>query len=206
MRPRQDARIESGSISTPKHAWTWAAVGCMLALAIGAAQLQTRVAHAEQPSRDDVEAAYLFNFGKFVRWPASEGHGPMVICVAGQDNLGQTAKRLIEGEQIDGHSLVVQTANAPDHVAPCSILYVDSSEGSRQEAFLKASSGKPILTVGDSPDFLERGGILQFVVTGDHIRFSANLDAASRNGLSLSSELLKVAVSVRRSPEKGGAR
>jgi hypothetical protein len=57
---------------------------------------------ADKPSRDDVQAAYLYNFGKFVRWPESRGLGPMLVCVAGQASLGQTIGKLVEGEQIDG--------------------------------------------------------------------------------------------------------
>lgn len=61
----------------------------------------------------------------------------------------------------------------------------------------------PVLTVSDAPDFVDRGGMLQFVVQDDKVRFLVNLGAAERAGLSLSSELLKVAVSVKRNQGAG---
>lgn len=151
-------------------------------------------AAAERPSPDEVEAAYLYNFGKFVRWPSAQG--PMVVCVAGQDSMEEVLARLATGEQIQGRPLVVKKLERADEAGNCSILYLGSGERNWLDIYLGAAAGKPVLTVGESPDFLKRGGIIQFVETSDHVRFSVNLNAAHRNSLQLSSELLKVAVSV----------
>jgi hypothetical protein len=162
---------------------------------------------ADKPSRDDVQAAYLYNFGKFVRWPESRGLGPMLVCVAGQASLGQTIGKLVEGEQIDGHRLEERNLDRPEGVGACSILFVGSMERGREASFLAAAEGKPILTVSDAPDFLVRGGMIQFVQVEDHVRFSVNLEACSRHSVALSSELLKVAVTVTgKSGGTGGAR
>lgn len=163
-------------------------------------------ARATHPSRDDVEAAYLYNFGKFVRWPAPTAQGPLVLCVAAPDSFTGALSRLVAGEQINERTLEVKALSKPDGLTGCSILFVRPAEPGRVDAYLSAVGSKPILTVGDSPDFLERGGAVQFVQVEDHVRFSVNLDAANRCGLGLSSELLKVAVSVTGKPGTGGAR
>ncbi|MGA7524127.1 MAG: YfiR family protein [Acidobacteriaceae bacterium] len=162
-------------------------------------------ARAEGPSRDDVEAAYLYNFGKFVRWPAGSAQGPLLICVAAQDSFTQALAPLVAGEQIDQRPLQVKAVDDPSKVSGCSMLFIGLTDPGRIDAFLAAVEGKPILTVGDVPDFLVRGGTIQFVLMEDHIRFSVNLSAASRSGLDLSSELLKVAVSVTGRRGTGGA-
>lgn len=178
---------------------------CRLLLAMSClapAGLFSRIAWGEPPSRDEVEAAYLYNFGKFVRWPAS-AQGPLVICVAAHDGFAQTLSQLVSGEQIDQRPLRVRSLNNAEGVPGCSILFVGATESARVNAFLAAAAGRPILTVGDADDFLVRGGAIQFVLMEDHVRFSVNLTASDRSGLGLSSELLKVAVSV---TTKGGAR
>lgn len=163
-------------------------------------------AEAQKPSRDDVEAAYLYNFGKFVRWPESAGHTPMLVCVLGQDSLGQTISKLVEGEQINGRPLVERNLNRPDGVGDCSILFIGSTERARVVETLTATEGKPILTVGDAPDFLEQGGMIEFVQVEDHVRFSVNLDECTRHRVAVSSELLKVAVTIRGKRETGGVK
>ncbi|HEY1808299.1 MAG TPA: YfiR family protein [Acidobacteriaceae bacterium] len=181
--------------------------GLLLAVAgVASAGLGPQSARGQRPSRDEVEAAYLYNFGKFVRWPAASGRGALVLCVAAPDSFTHALSSLATGEQIDQRPLTVKTVNDPRAVEGCSILYLGSSEPERVDTYLTAASGKPILTVGDTPDFLARGGTIQFVLMQDHIRFSVNLSAASRCGLGLSSELLKVAVSVTGRPGTGGAR
>ena len=42
--------------------------------------------------------------------------------------------------------------------------------------------------------------MIQFVIEGKRVHFEVNLGAARRAGLSLSSDLLKLAVAIRRAP------
>jgi hypothetical protein len=60
-----------------------------------------------------------------------------------------------------------------------------------------------VLTVSELPEFTQRGGMVQFVSEGSRVRFEVNLVSAEHAGLTLSSELLKVAVNVRRSARPG---
>jgi hypothetical protein len=181
----------------------------MTALALAAAvavwaAAPTEPVQAERTSPDQVEAAYLYNFGKFVRWPAEASQRTMVLCVAGQDSVNQFLSRMVAGERIEGHALEVKRLEHSADAGSCSILYVGAGKRERQDRYLAAVAGKPVLTVGEAPDFLARGGIIQFVLTGDHVRFSVNLDAANRSSLQLSSELLKVAFSVTGKSRMGG--
>jgi hypothetical protein len=202
---RQDDAHRRASASCPGYprALRWIAAVLLFALTALTSQAAP---DATQPSLGDVEAAYLYNFGKFVRWPQSAERGTMLICVAGKDPFAQTVGRLVTGERIDDRPLEVRSLERPEGVHGCSILFVGTGERGRLDGFLAAADGKQILTVGDSPDFLTHGGIIQFIFQEDHVRFSVNLNAASRNGLTLSSELLKVAISVVGGPGHGGVR
>ena len=202
---RQDGADRAARREGPDHPRVLRWIAAILLFALTALTSQA-APDAPQASSGDVEAAYLYNFGKFVRWPESSGRGTMFICVAGKDSFAQTVGRLVTGERIADRPLEVRSLERPNTVDGCSILYVGTGERARLAEFLAAADGKQILTVGDSPDFLARGGIIQFVLQDDHVRFSVNLNAASRNGLTLSSELLKVAISVVGGPGHGGVR
>ena len=80
----------------------------------------------------------------------------------------------------------------------CRILFIDSSERSQLTHTLAALADAPVLTVSEIPDFLSRGGIIQFVLREDRVRFEVNLINAQRIGLMLSSQMLNVASAVRR--------
>jgi hypothetical protein len=71
---------------------------------------------------------------------------------------------------------------------------------------LSALAALPVLTVSDMPGFIEHGGMVQFVLENDNVRFEVNLSAANKSGLALSSQLLKVAARVVGNPDTRGAR
>ena len=175
-------------------------------------------ADSEKPSQYDVEAAYLYDFGKFVRWPADPHHIPMNLCILGQDPFGHVLDRIVAGEKINGRPLAVYRLANDAGTRNCSILFLGASGGPRpndapndtpnyaMDRVIASVAGEPVLTVSNLPGFLERGGEIQFVFENDRVRFAVNLNAVNRNGLVLQSELLKVAVRVIGKPRVGGAR
>jgi hypothetical protein len=146
-----------------------------------------------------VKAAYLFNFGKFVRFASSDqvnSRQSFDLCILGDDPLGHTLDDLTANEQLDGKpARVVRLKSAADAHA-CSIAYISSSEAAHLTADLEALRGQPVLTVSDAPNFLQRGGMIQFILVDNHVRFAVNLNAVRIAQIGLSSELLKVATSV----------
>jgi len=81
----------------------------------------------------------------------------------------------------------------------CRVLFVPSNEALIESAVVSAER-MPLLTVSDAPDFLKRGGMIKFVLDSNRVRFEINLAAAKTAGLNLSSELLRVATAVRKTP------
>lgn len=173
-----------------------ALLGCFLA----ALQL-----HSQPLSRYDVEAAYLYNFGKFVRWPADaqKGSSTFDICILGQDPFGGTLDRLIAKDRIDGRPIRKRIIRRAGAATGCAIVYIADSEARNLHAVLASLGNQQELLVSGLPHFLESGGMIQFVLEGDRVRFAVNLDAASKCHLALSSELLRVAVSVSGKPRNG---
>jgi hypothetical protein len=156
-----------------------------------------------KPGEYQVKAAYLSNFGKFVDWPARPPSGrdePFNVCVIGEDPFGRTLDAALEGETIDRAPMVARRIEKPEDATTCRILFIGSTENGQLQATLAAVGGSNVLTVGESPDFIRRGGIVQFVLQGSKVRFEINLAAAQQMGLKLSSELLKLAVAIRRTP------
>ena len=174
------------------------------ALLLAATLTREALAQPAAPTQYDVQAVYLFDFAKFVRWPAGSGHETISICVAGQQVFADTLTRIVAGERVDSHTLSVRLVQQPQDEAACDILFIGSAAEGRLDSLLAASNGKSILTVSDIPGFLDRGGMIQFLIVGNRVRFSVDLGPVARSGISLSSELLKVAVAVKGPAASGG--
>ena len=164
--------------------------------------------HGQQakPTEYQVKAAYLYNFGKFVQWPA--GFGPaqndsFIICVLGEDPFGPALNATFRDETIAGKSVVARRIPKPEDAVDCRILFISSSEDKQLKQILALLDRNSILTVSDLPQFSQRGGMVQFVLEGSKVRFEVNLTPVKHAGLTLSSELLKLALSVNRNVQSG---
>jgi hypothetical protein len=156
-----------------------------------------------QVSEYDVKAAYVFNFGKFVRFTPSETvikRQSFDLCVMGESPVGSTLDGLTANEQLDGKPVRVLRLKTAAEARGCAIVYISASESTRVRNDLEALRGQPVLTVSDADNFLQNGGMIQFLLQAKHVRFAVNLDAVRSAQLSLSSELLKVAASVDGTP------
>ena len=157
---------------------------------------------AQQPRLREyqIKATYLFNFGRFVKWPESATAGKndaFDVCVLGQDPFGSALDSTFAGETLGGKPVAIRRLAKPQDAAGCHILFISSTEESHLKAILAALENAGTLTVSDMPGFAEQGGMIQFVFDGNKIRFEVNLASAESSRLVLSSELLKVASTVR---------
>lgn len=159
---------------------------------------------AQRPKEYDIKAAYLFNFGKFLRMPAMPEvarRSSFDICILGRNDFGGTLERLTAHEQNNGLPERTVAISSINEAKNCSILFLSSSEADRVDGELSELTGIPVLTVSDMPHFLEHGGMIVLKMQSNHVRFAVALDAVNRAGLTLSSELLKVASNVTGKPK-----
>ncbi len=163
-------------------------------------------AQQPKPTEYQVKAAYLYNFGRFIEWPAqvrAANGDSFTICVLGQDPFGPALNATLADETIAGKSVIAKRIPRPQDAVNCRILFISSSEDSQLKQILAALENTSVLTVSDLPQFSRRGGMVQFILDGNRVRFEVNLTPADHAGLTLSSELLKLATNVRRSTQAG---
>jgi hypothetical protein len=172
------------------------------ALAVLMAVAQAAPPQTAKPTEYQVKAAYLANFVKFVEWPAgaiASPDEPFNICVLGADPFGPALDAALSGESVDRHPLAARRLANAREATGCRLLFIAGDAGEVKRG-LDAVEKTSVLTVSDYSQFLKRGGMIQFVLDGNKVRFEVNLAAAKNAGLTLSSELLKVAAAVRREP------
>jgi hypothetical protein len=161
---------------------------------------------ASQPARpvtqSDLEAVYLYNFAKFVNWPPESvsPSAPFTICTLGNEDFRGALDALTSNESLQGRKIIVRHLTSIIGAGTCQILFLGQSEDVRMAKDLNAVKLKPILTVSSDPEFLNHGGMIQFIVQDKRVRFAVNLSPALQAHLAVSSELLKVAVAVQGKP------
>jgi hypothetical protein len=169
-----------------------------LALALAAAPGAPAIADPHRVEEYKVKAAFLYNFSKFVEWPANafpDASAPFVIAVLGDDPFGD-ALDILKGKTVQGRPVVVRRVASLADMGRVNILFVSSSVKSRLGSVLPAAEKVHALTVGDTQRFRSQGVAIQLVRDGDKIGFEVNLEASRRAGLVISSKLLGLAKAV----------
>lgn len=163
----------------------------LLALAISHVYAQAPI-----PDEYQVKAAFLFNFAKFVEWPAAAFKAldePLAICVLGQDPFGTALEEVVRNKTVAKRTFVVREVSNAQQASSCQIVFVSSSERKRFRVLLDGLKGHSILTVGEADDFTANGGIISFKLKDARVRIEIDTGAADRAGLRISSKLLSLA-------------
>jgi hypothetical protein len=153
---------------------------------------------AETPalSERQVKALFLFNFAKYVEWPAgafSNSSAPIVIGVVGEDGFSDEFRRVTGDRTVNDRKVVIKQIEDLADLKDCQILFIGSSEKERLTEILEAVKNSAVLTVGETDRFLLQEGMINFTKKENKIRLEINLVPAQRVNLKLSSKLLTVA-------------
>jgi len=156
------------------------------------------VARAQEtaPGEYELKAAFLFNFVKFVNWPDgtfANTQSSFIICVLGKDPFGHVLDEALQDKKIDNRNVVLQRVKDSSEARHCHAVFVSASESAHLSEILEGLRGAKVLLVGDMAGFAASGGMIEFILEENHVRFAINVDAADRAGLKISAKLLALA-------------
>ncbi len=164
----------------------WLALACGMSSALAAA--------APSPEYQ-LKASYLYHFTKFITWPevATQSSDRFYLCVLGKDPFGRALDALAGKPTGHGDIEVQRHSNAAD-MGHCHLTFISMPPGADRNTALSRLTREGSLTIGESPDFLERGGVMRFVTVDDRVRFEVNESHIKRAGLTVGAKLLSVAI------------
>jgi hypothetical protein len=153
----------------------------------------------EEPSEYQIKAAFLVNFIRFVEWPAEAfktATAPLVVGIVGQDPFDGALDQAVSKKTVNGRAVVIRHFSDAESARSCHVVFLAASEARRLSDVTSTVTSRGLLIVGESDGFAERGGIINFIVLDNHVRFQVNPSAATRAGLTISSKLLQLAIVV----------
>jgi uncharacterized protein DUF4154 len=164
-----------------------------------AAANQAFSAEASLPEHQ-VKALFLLNFTKYVEWPAeafTDPGSPIVIAVLGESKVTQELQKAIAGRNANGRPIVLKHLASGEDPGVCHILFITAAEQQHASAILSKLGHTSVLTVGESNDFLDSGGIINLARRDQKVALEVDLNAARNSGITISSKLLSVVALVK---------
>jgi hypothetical protein len=157
-------------------------------------------AQGEQPTENQVKAAFLYKFAAYVEWPEAafaRADTPITIGVVGDEALAAELEQVVAGRTVNDRRTTVRRVRAGETLAGVHILFIGNSESARLSQIVQAALQRSVLTVTESEGALAQGSVINFVIADRRVRFEISLQSAERGKLKLSSRLLAVATQVR---------
>lgn len=182
-------------------------MGCLCAL--GPGKLDAAEVTESPLPETAVVSAYLVNFLDFIEWPEqafASPEAPYIICIVGAEELKDTMKTMADGQIRRGRSLQAQGMADLSALAPCHVIYIDSTAWPQIKTAFSSQDFDGQLTVGRGREFLDAGGGISLVMVGQRLRFDVDRDVLEGSRLKIDSRLLDAANNVRQARRKGKAR
>jgi hypothetical protein len=193
----QHKNEEAAGQATSRWAWLFLCV-CATTWLTFAGNVTPAAAQSTTISREyPLKAAYLYNFGSYVEWPASafaSPQAPFVLGVIGPNPFSDLLDEVASTKKIQGRTIVIRQLATPADATKCQIVFIagGATEAERL-GVIKAARSHPVLTVSESAGLAERGVVVNFFIEQNKIRFEINVQTAREQGLKISSKLLSLA-------------
>ncbi len=167
----------------------------VLSLALLAGTLRA-AAPLAPPNEYALKSVFLYNFCHFIDWPDSSftsPNEPLIIGIVGNDPFGSSLRESVAGETYHNRPIVIEHYRTPKDIKHCHLLFVPRSENGQVDAILKAIDSKSVVTVGETEDFLNHGGMIALPTDRGRVRLKIKPETMRAANLSVSSKLLRVA-------------
>jgi hypothetical protein len=184
------------------RAWRWLgafALGC--ALLAGAAPGASGEAAPVAGLERSVKAAFLYKFLGYIEFPPgtfADASAPFVIGLVGADDMAAELARIVAGRTVNGRPIAVRSLKDNEAPAGVHVLFVAAADTGKLARLQKLVPQQPMLTVTEVENGLALGGVINFRIVDERVRFDVALGAAERDNVKLSSRLLTVAHQVRK--------
>jgi hypothetical protein len=145
------------------------------------------------PDEAQIKAAFVYNFLKFVEWPAESFHGPQdpfVVGIVGEGDTADATERFLGAKQVGPRPIVVRRLKWDQALTGVHAIFVAEHDSKRVRRVLEAAAAVSALSIGEGEDFTERGGVIGLLIDDRKVRFDVDTDAAQAAGLRISSKLL----------------
>jgi hypothetical protein len=200
-------RASDGSVKPRIFARCCSTLGAVIVIFISSVLAHSSIVTAQLASAHEyqIKAEFLYNFAKFVDWPAdafTDPKQPMCICVYGHDPFGHALEDALLGKSIGQRPVILGHGMQLEDLAGCQLIFVSGSEYAPNSDPVGHLRGHAILLVGESEGFAAAGGAIQFVTEDSRVRLVINPAAADRAGLKISARLLAVSKIVRDSGQR----
>jgi hypothetical protein len=151
---------------------------------------------AVQAQNEKFKALFMYNFTKYIEWPATQRSGDFVIGVLGNSSITAELRTIAGKQKVGTQNIVVKTFSSISEIEECNILYLPPSKSMLIGELASKLSGKPMLIISDKNGLASQGAGINYIMDGDKLKYEINKGSIEKRGLIVSNALLALGIAV----------
>jgi hypothetical protein len=144
-----------------------------------------------------LKAVYLEKFSRFITWPQESlidnPDEPFIIAVLGETPLTENLNQIYAMQEIKNKRVIIKNIHNFNEIQGSHILFIAESEKKSIDQIIAITKQQPILTIGETKGFAEKGVLINFFEIDNKLRFEINETAVLKSPLQMSFYLLNSA-------------
>ena len=136
------------------------------------------------------KAVFVYNFGRYIDWPASSISENFIICIIGNAALIEELQGIASIKKISNRKITVLSLKAGQTIPQCQILFISKENAGQIGNLAKSIATKPILIITDKSNGCRVGAGINFIMKNQNLNFEVNKSNITARGLTVSAQLL----------------
>jgi hypothetical protein len=152
--------------------------------------------HNGYAQSEKFKALFMYNFTKYIEWPAAARQGDFIIAILGTSPMAKELEIIAGKQKVGSQSIQVKTFNSVDEIDNCQILYLPSAKSTSLAQVIEKLSGKSVLLVTDKEGLASQGACINYIKDGDRIKYELNRKNIEKRGMVVNSSLVTLGIAV----------
>jgi hypothetical protein len=148
----------------------------------------------DTPSK--IKATFIYNFTKYIEWPASYKQGNFIIGIVGTTPLLKDLSNMAATKKAGTQPFEIQSFPNVNAISKCHLLFVASDNAANIKEISNKMKGYSTLIVAEKPGCAKLGAAINFVIQENKQRFELNKANAEKYNLKIGSSLAGLAILV----------
>jgi len=160
----------------------------------GLVMMVSSAAFSQERPMHEVYSMMVFNFVKYIQWPANDNSKEFVIGVVGNPEIYKTLTAWYSGKPKGAKTYVIKKFNNASEITDCQVVFIDKSKSEEFDAVNNKVRGKGTLVVTDRAGLGSRGSCINFKTVDEKLRFELNQQAMEASNLKVAGALTSMAI------------
>ena len=128
-----------------------------------------------------------------IEWPAHLREGPFVIGILGESDIQNELEAYTRDKTLDSRNIQIERYESPGDVNGCHVLFIPFSQTRLIYEVITCLGDNSALLITERAGALKAGSAVNFILTGEKMKFEISAENAERQGLKINTHLSELA-------------